>query len=93
MAIIGIVIALCALAWLGYMYRDTLAAWWPGLKHGLVGWPTAIGGGVLALFQFLQGQEAALTVLFKNNPAIVPIVTMFFGLAILVLSWITPRAD
>ena len=91
MVVFAIFLILAALAWLAYIYRDEIRGFLPGIKHGIAGWSTAASGGFLALLQYAQSQEGAITAILKNNPQAVPLVMFALGLVILALSWVTPR--
>jgi hypothetical protein len=93
MIVIAILLILLGLATLAFVYRDTLAEWLPGLKHALAGWPVALTGGALTVLQYIQGQEASVSIVFAKHPEYPPLIMTGLGLAILVLSWITPRKD
>ena len=81
------------LAGTSYYLRDTIEGWFPGWKHTIVGGFSAIASGAASLATLLQGQEGAIAIAFKNNPQVVPMISLGLGLVILVLGWVTPRAS
>jgi len=84
---------LLILAAVAYFASDTIEAWIPGWKHTVVGWVTAIASGVASLATLLQGQDSAIALVFKNNPQVVPLISLGLGLVILILGWVTPRSS
>ena len=81
------------LAAVAYFARDLIEGWIPGYKHAVVGIVTAVASGIASLAALLQGQEGGIAMLFKNNPQVVPLISLGLGLVILVLGWVTPRAS
>lgn len=84
---------LLILAAIGWFASDTIEKWIPGWKHTIVGIFTAVASGAASLATLLQGQDSAIAAIFKNNPDVVPLISLGLGLVILVLGWVTPRAS
>lgn len=85
----GFYIALAAMVAAGvafYVFRDKIAGVVPGWKHAVA----AAASFLLAIAQYLQAVDYS-TIL--GNPKTAALVGAGVGLLVLVLSWITPRAE
>ena len=77
----------------GYFASDYIEKWIPGWKHTIVGLFTTLSGGLAAILMQVHGQEGAIATLLKQDPAITPVISMILGVLILMLGWVTPRAQ
>lgn len=78
---------------ISYFASDEIEKWVPGWKHTIVGVVTTMSSGLASIAALIQGQDSAVAVIFKNNPQVVPLISLGLGLLILVLGWVTPRSE
>lgn len=69
-----------------YIFRDKIAALVPGWKHAIA----AGAAFLLALAQYLQAVDYSN---FISDPKTAALVGAGVGLLVLILSWVTPRAE
>jgi len=86
---VGFTVAIIVMVAVGvafYMFRDKIATLVPGWKHGIA----AGAAFVLALAQYLQAIDYST---FISDPKTAALVGAGVGLLVMVLSWVTPRAE
>ena len=83
---------LLIVAGIGYFGADYIENWIPGWKHTITGLFTTITSCLAAIAVQVQGQEGAMATLLKR-PEMAPVIAMFLGVIILVLGWVTKRAN